>query len=463
MTTRATISIAVVALATTLLGGLTAPTAATTERSVERWAFFEDFDGDPAAPSQDLLPRTFDYSVTHRTHPQWQFTKRYEPFPADHGDDCAGPSPDVTPLPQHDVRTRQDSNGTNPDDSFFICKNHMMSALGDIEAYSLSSFWPRQEFDFSDGGTLQFDVNINLGHSQRHWWEVMIVPRDQLKVAPAHIESAVDERYPNDRIVLNFQELIRRIGVGTGDVDPQGWLVDQRERGRWDFSRWNDRHPDDPALDDRRIRRTMRITFDDDRITWGIETETEGVFDDFSVDVPGGLPFTRGLVLFKTHSYTPGKQNNTDTFTFHWDNIGFTGPVVGRYDSYEADDVVYLEANGDRPVGDSQTVTIFLPRLGRAPVLFGEVHNPIRGQVLVSVNGRPNRVVNPYEYNRNDCVSTDWKSFRLPIRRKWLRRGLNTVTFTVGEADPCPRQGIDWDGYSVKSLEIQLPRKARGG
>jgi hypothetical protein len=33
------------------------------------WAFEETFDGDPAAPSQALLPRSFGYAVTHRTHP----------------------------------------------------------------------------------------------------------------------------------------------------------------------------------------------------------------------------------------------------------------------------------------------------------------------------------------------------------------------------------------------------------
>jgi len=58
-------------------------------------------------------------------------------------------------------------------------------------------------------------------------------------------------------------------------------------------------------------------------------------------------------VLFKTHAYTPEKDGNTDQYTFHWDNIRFDVPVVGRYQAFEAQDVVYLQANGDRPIGES--------------------------------------------------------------------------------------------------------------
>jgi hypothetical protein len=68
----------------------------------------------------------------------------------------------------------------SPMKAFFICKDHMMSSMGDVEGYSVTAFWPRQEFDFSYGGVLEFDVNINDNHP-RSWFEVMIVPRAELK------------------------------------------------------------------------------------------------------------------------------------------------------------------------------------------------------------------------------------------------------------------------------------------
>ncbi len=420
------------------------------------WAFEETFDGDPAAPSQDLLPRTFDYVATHRSHPKEHFTMDYGPFLVDHAPNCAGPNPEVSPLPQRPISSTQDSNGSNPDPTFFLCKNHMMSSMGgDVVGYSVSSFWPRQEFDFADGGVLEFEVNINDAHGNRSWWEIMLAPRDQLKVAPGPVDSPISETYPDDRIVLDFRRNVRTIKVGTGALAPDGWLAKDTQRGQWDFAWWRDLHPDDPALDDRRVRRTMRIELEDDRINWGIET-ADGSFDTWSVDVPGGLPFDRGLVLFKTHAYNPTKDGNLDTYTFHWDNIRFDGPVVGRYDVAEADDVVYLQRNGDRPIGDRETVTIDLDTVGPDPVLFGQIHQPKQGQVLLSVNGGPDQAVTPYEYDDDGCLSTDWKSFRLELDPAELRPGPNTFTWTVGPRPDCSyRTDYHWDGFSVKFLQIQ--------
>lgn len=425
------------------------------------WAFEATFDGDPASPSQDLLPRSFDYAVTHRTHPMEQFTKVYAPFPADHDENCAGPDPAVQPLPQHDVVTRNNTNGDDIDDSYFICKNHMMSAMGEVEFYSLNAFWPKQEFDFSDGGLLEFEVNINEGHVDRSWWEVMIIPRDQLRLTPGspiQDEAAIEEMYPDDHIVLDFRRLARRVRIGTGQwTQPSDWLVNEREFGQYDFRWWNgsDGYPNDPAITDRRIRRTMRMEFENDQVKWGIELE-DGSFDTWVIDVPGGLPMDRGLVVFKHHAYTPHKDDNYDTYTFHWDNIRFDGPVVGQYDVANADDVVYLQANGDRPIGDSQTVNVQLDEVGANPVLFGQINSPIKGQVLLSINGGPDISVEPYEYAYPDCTSDFWATFRLPLDPAWLQPGNNTLEWTVGPSNSCVTGPYQWDGFSVKQLQIQM-------
>ena len=432
---------------------------ATASGALAGWALEETFDGDPSSPSQALLPDDFEFVATHRSHPGEHFSKTYTPFPADHAEDCAGPDPAVSPLPQHMVETRQDSSGADPDESFFICKNHMMSSMGKVEGYSVSSFWPRQEFDFSGGGTLEFEVNINDGHHVRSWWEVMIAPRDQLKVGAGPVDSPISETYPNDRIVLDFRRNVRTIKVGTGALAPDGWLAKETQRGKWDYAWWRSLHPDEPALDDRRIRRTMRIRLEDERVVWGIET-ADGSFDTWSVDVPGGLPFDRGLVVFKTHAYNPTKDGNLDTYTFHWDNIRFDGPSVGHYDVHEASDVVYLQRNGDRQVGESQTVTVDLPAdFGPNPVLFGQVHQPKTGQVLLSINGGPTTVIDPYQYDKNNCHSETWKSFRAELDPAQLRAGENTLTWTIGPRPGCLQGQYLWDGFSAKFLQIQTDRR----
>ncbi len=408
------------------------------------WAFEETFDGDPSAPSQAALPRAFDFSVTHRD----SLFEPFESFPADHAKDCSGPNPNISPLPQHLVTTSHFSHGASPDESFFLCKNHMMSSMGHVAPYSVTAFWPRQEFDFSQGGTLEFDVNINDNHS-RSWFEIMIAPRSQLKVGAAHEWLPIDETYPKDRIIFEFANNKRYIQVGMGAVDPAGIIVEESD---WDY--WPNLYPNDPANSDRRIRRTMRLTFSSDQLVWSIE-KANGTFDDFVVSVPGGLPFTKGLVVFKTHAYTPEKDGNMNSYTFHWDNIRFSGPVVGRYESFEANDVVYLEANGDRQIGEKATITLDLPHKGPNPILFGQVHKPLQGQVLLSINGRPNIVVNPYDYNPGTCSSGGWKSFQLPLDPSWLKNGSNTFTWTIGPRPNCAENWL-WDGFSIMGLEVQF-------
>ena len=414
------------------------------------WAFEETFDGDPSAPSQALLPNNFDFAVTHRTHYAEHFDT-FDSFPADHNNQCAGPDPNVNPLPQHEVVTSHFSNGANPDKSFYICKNHMMSSMGHVSDYTVTAFWPRQEFDFNNGGYLEFDVNIN-GNHPRSWFEILIMPRSELKVGAAPHWLPIDEAYPKDRISLRFfYNQTRNIQVGTGGIDPLGIIVEEAE-----WQEWNHHYPNDPANIDMRIRRTMRVTLLSNKIIWSIEKE-DGSFDDFEVDVPGGLPFSRGLVLFKTHAYTPEKDGNMNTYTFHWDNIRFSGPVVGLYENFEAGDVVYLQANGNRQIGEYETVTIDLPHIGSNPVLFGQVHNPMFGQVLLSINGRSNIVVHPYDYNPGTCYSTGWKSFQLKIDPSWLKKGENTFKWTIGPRPTgCGVEGWMWDGFSIKDLEIQF-------
>ena len=412
----------------------------------DSWAFVETFDGDPPRPSQTLLPDRFDYSVTHRTHPRDHFSD-LSPFPADHGSDCAGPNPDVTPLPQHDVTTSNRSNGTNPDQSFFVCKNHMMSSMGEVSGYSIASFWPRQEFNFEDGGVLEFDVNINDGHP-RVWWEIMITPRAQLRPNAATLHTPISERYSPDHVVLQFsQSGQRRIYVGADVEQPEGQIVNARHWATWRF-----RHADDPALEDRRIRRTMRVEIENERISWSI-LDQHGKWDTYSADVPGGLPFQQGLVVFKHHAYTPEKDDNFDNYTFHWDNIRFTGPDLGTYAMHEASDTIYLQANGNRPIGERARTTITLPdEIGANPVLFGQTNNGMPGQVLVSINDGPLSAI-PVSaeapYGREG-----WRAFQLPLDPAELQSGDNTVTFEVG---PRPDGAVSWawDGYSIKDLEIQ--------
>ena len=128
---------------------------------------------------------------------------------------------------------------------------------------------------------------------------------------------------------------------------------------------------------------------------------------------------------------------------------------MGTYHVYEADNVVYLESNGNRPIGDEATVTIDVAQVGTNPVLFAQVHSPKQGQVLVSINGGANMLVEPYDYDEGTCVASGWKSFRLPLEPSQLQPGTNTVTWKVGPRPDCV-ESWEWDGFSVKFLQLQF-------
>jgi len=132
--------------------------------------------------------------------------------------------------------------------------------------------------------------------------------------------------------------------------------------------------------------------------------------------------------------------------------------VVGRYEDYEAEDVVYLQQNGSRPIGEKATVTIDLPEIDSTPVLFGQVNNAMRGQVLLSINGRPSITVNPQSYVDDDCYASGWESFRLPLNADWVHEGLNTFTWEIGPRASCVADWV-WDGFSIKNLEVQMDLK----
>jgi len=100
-------------------------------------------------------------------------------------------------------------------------------------------------------------------------------------------------------------------------------------------------------------------------------------------------------------------------------------------------------------------VTIDLPDIGSNPVLFGQVHNPMVGQVLLSINGGPQLTVNPYDYGDGNCHADGWKSFQLDLDPSWLVKGSNTFTWTIGPRPNCVDDWV-WNGFSIKSLEVQF-------
>ncbi len=429
-------------------------------QTTQPWAFEETFDvGAPTSPSQSLLSKRFDYVSTHRNRGGGQeagSNATETPFMADHGDNCAAaantsPISVSNPILQHQAATTHISDNMSPDKSFFICNNHMMSSMGDVDGYSVTAFWPKQEFDFASGdGILEWDVN--LGQKNRLWFEVMIVPKESVQFGAARDWLPISETYPKNTIALIYENGTRKVEITKNTPAPAGLIVNTG-----DWQSWSGRYPTDPAFTDARIRRKMRAELKQNELVWSIQ-KTDGTFDAYTVSIPGGIPLTKGLILFKTHAYTPTKDGNTDRYTFHWDNIRFNGPKYPQYENFEIPGVVELTANGSVPVGTTKTVSLNLPKIGPNPVFIGQTRQGQPGHVLLSINGNPNVAISPHSTSSKDnpCYFDGWRTFRIPVNPSQLKVGENTFKWTVGPRPACASGQWWWDGFAVKAAEIQI-------
>lgn len=415
-----------------------------------KWGLRLTFDGTPDSPSQSLLPtKVCDYVVTHRTDVGEHFSKKFREYPGDHDANCRGPDPAVVPLPQHAIRTTQLGTGGKPDAAFYICSHHMMTALGDVSGYSIASFYPKREWVFATGGEIRFHVSNNSKRS-RHWYEIVVTPRNLTRLAAGPEWAPIDETYPKKHIAVRFFNGNREMEASAGATDAVVSTSDP-DQGRF---QWHATYPNDPSLTDRRVLLQHRLKVSNDlrTVSWAVLTH-RGEWDSLELRLAEPISFTQGIVQIKTHSYTPRKDGNKNDYTDHWDNIMFSGRMVGAYVNYEAKNTVYLQTNGDRTVGESESVIIRVRRVGRNPVLFGQVHQPVAGEVLLSVNGGDLFEVHPDEYT-DKCASYGWMTFRVFLSESVLKKGKNKFKWVIGKRR-CPETWA-WIGFSVKSLEIQF-------
>lgn len=198
-------------------------------------------------------------------------------------------------------------------ESFYVCRDHLMTSIGDTDGYSTGWFSPRQTF--SDQTRVAWDVNLtDLGG--RQWWEVAIVPAsfdsgvavcphcaviDWLSPDPSGLPA-----YPPRSVVVGSGPGGNEVKVSTNGVDRQ---VAQHYRIR-DF--------DPDAAASKVIRRPFSVV--DNRN--GTVTVNFGGFATYTV--PGSFPSDGFVVVFKDHNYTPTKDGPVAGFTWHWDNISIT-------------------------------------------------------------------------------------------------------------------------------------------
>jgi hypothetical protein len=228
----------------------------------------------------------------------------------DHDLNCGSPATSRTihrgnPLP---------GSSTNfpPDEYFYTCVNHLMTAVGDTSGYSIAWFSPNQTFPSVTEVT--FDVNLtNLG--DRKWWKVGVVSDSLYQTtwngsccgpAPGFLfadngSTGLPSLEGSGRLIGTWGEdcsqecTVRHFGVGNNHLAAATST--------------------DP--NDKMTRYPVTLTDNQD----GTVTFTvAGV----SVTQAGSFPQCPCRVVFYDHNYTPNKSTYPrvpNPYTWHWDSI----------------------------------------------------------------------------------------------------------------------------------------------
>lgn len=256
------------------------------------------FDGDPPAPLNftQLEQTEYDVQVHSRDTSTWF---ELEPVNAQHGSDCSAP-------PAAHMNTSYEG-------SVFLCRNHLMTSLN-ASGYGVIYLTPNLLFDFSNGGSVTFDISTER-MSVRDWWDIQITPYEQNLALPllSDLSQGVDlQSFPADMISIATDNgegspVLRVVRNGDVEAYQDGWAVSPTNSGV-------------TAPNQAATRQTFKFTIANGRMKFerlASATAPALVFWDEAVTAN----FTSGIVQFGHHSYTPTKDGAGVPATWHWDNL----------------------------------------------------------------------------------------------------------------------------------------------
>lgn len=202
--------------------------------------------------------------------------------------------------------TKQPTIDFSLDKIFYVCVDHVMSTMGNVDGYSIAWFSPDSQFDRTAHKRISWDVNVtDLG--ARQWWEVSIVPVGA-KIPAASVSWLTS--------TANIGEHdARAVVVGSGPVGRTVNITSNKKNYYGSGRQLCGSYGLDPSgCASKKIRRPFSIVDNEN----GTMTVNYGGL--FSRTIPGKLP-DKFEVYFEIHSYNPDKDGKPSGYTWHWDNI----------------------------------------------------------------------------------------------------------------------------------------------
>jgi len=388
-------------------GGILIMLGVTTVLAADPVPFNEPFNGTPAAP-ESFNSETWDVQVHSRNKDTWF---QLEPVNAQHDANCSAP-------PSSHVNTSYEG-------SVYICNNHIMTSLN-ASGYGVIYLTPNKIFDFSNGGSLTFDISTER-MSIRDWWDVLITPyEDNLSLPLFSNLSQGTDLYGSPVNLIH-------IGTDNGDGAPKiSTVINSNE---WNWPDWVSSANEgiSSSVNQAVTRQTFKFTIADGRMKFerlASNTAPALVF----WDVAATVPFTSGIVQFGHHSYTPEKDSSGAPGTWHWDNITFSNSIP------------FNMIKADRRYTQGGTVNFNTPAPANAYLRFSAV-------CKVLINGNVVSRANTYDRWGMSLNIGHMSSYFVPIQE-----GTQSVNISFADDDwYTTNLGCIAKDFSIWSLSTSVP------
>jgi hypothetical protein len=215
-----------------------------------------------------------------------------------------------------------------------------------IQNYGVNSYMPRQPFDFAGRtGEIIFDVDA-VSHFIGGFVEIELTDDPSPATTFREVQNYEVGPAPKNGLSVRFAEV-----CGDASASPHNMMVYNNYAGT-----------------------VITPTFENECVSTSqgslnhfevqvSQTHVDVYGSDFSPDngqtFPNykllysadiNLPFTRGYVHFNAKNHATVKYGYGPDAVFHWDNLGFDGPVIAAPRAYEIPDNTTLTSNGSLDV-----------------------------------------------------------------------------------------------------------------
>lgn len=262
-------------------------------------------------------------------------------------------------LPSNAMHCKTPITGVLPDNDYFECgpesgeSNHFMEAFDAAGTFVYNDARSLQPFDFANRtGTFTFDVDAKNSGDHGWWLEIWVTdesvpaPRANTRARNAvgfdisgtcgtQLASAADGSTKAEPVNL---WVIKNYAV----TQAIPWMTNGlgfKQSGYCPTTMPDMKNHFKVTLN----QNTMQVFAtdmdpDSNRVPLASDYHLVDTFDNL------GLTFTRGFIHYEHLAYNPEKAGATSFSTYHWDNIGFDGPVIPAPAHYQVPDS--LKAGG---------------------------------------------------------------------------------------------------------------------